>query len=480
MDGENIAFADLLAENLGTGLIFLDRDGKIIHVNGHAEEIFGIRGDKVQGENFFSVTRERLQLSGEIGELVFKALMQRKPGSGWAKHPSHKGLYLNIAALPATFSGENRGIILGFNVDWRGMGSQELIERKNVAIDILHHDISNALTVIQGYVGSALEATEDEEIGDFLRTVLKYSKRIDEIMRNSIRLAKLENLENLEFQPIEINEILDGVMESYKILAREKDISFEKNLPEKSYIKANSIINEVFSNLISNAIKFSPEGSRVILRAEEEEEALVIKVIDSGPGVPDEHKEKIFERMVSGKKKGIAGTGLGLSIVESLVKLHNGEVWVEDNPQGGAIFVVRLPKPSAGKAGGKSEKNPSILIVDDDPEIRHLLKQIIDRSRYSIMEASSGEESLEIIKDKKPGLVFLDIMMPDLNGWEVSRKIKENPETRDIKVYMLTVKRSPSDIRKSLEYARADEHLTKPCSPEIIRNKVKSVLQIER
>lgn len=103
-----------------------------------------------------------------------------------------------------------------------------------------------------------------------------------------------------------------------------------------------------------------------------------------------------------------------------------------------------------------------ILVVDDDRDVVLLLKRFLQRSGYEVIEAFSGEECLDIIKKSKPDFIILDIIMPGTDGWEVCKQIKENDETTSIPVSMLSVKRDPEDVEKSLVYARADEHLTKP------------------
>ena len=104
------------------------------------------------------------------------------------------------------------------------------------------------------------------------------------------------------------------------------------------------MIREVFLNFLTNAVKYAKEGKKIIIEAEDDGKNYKIKVKDFGEGVPDKYKEKIFRRFERGEKEGVKGAGLGLSITKKLVELHNGKVWVEDNPEGGSVFVTVLPK----------------------------------------------------------------------------------------------------------------------------------------
>jgi CheY-like chemotaxis protein len=115
-----------------------------------------------------------------------------------------------------------------------------------------------------------------------------------------------------------------------------------------------------------------------------------------------------------------------------------------------------------------------ILVVDDDPDVTFILKRVLSMNGYKAMEAHSGEECLELLKNEKPDLIFMDIMMPYLDGWETARKIKTAPQTKNIPIAMLSAKREPEDMLKSREYALADQHLCKPMDFELIIDTVES------
>jgi CheY-like chemotaxis protein len=117
-----------------------------------------------------------------------------------------------------------------------------------------------------------------------------------------------------------------------------------------------------------------------------------------------------------------------------------------------------------------------ILIVDDEDDILFILKNVLSKKGYSVREAYSGEECLEIVKKEKPDLIFMDIMMPGIDGWEAARKIKTNPKTKNIPISMLSVKCDPEDIEKSREYAGVEKHLCKPLDFNLVLSTVESLL----
>jgi len=120
-----------------------------------------------------------------------------------------------------------------------------------------------------------------------------------------------------------------------------------------------------------------------------------------------------------------------------------------------------------------------ILIVDDEDDILFILKNVLSKKGYSVKEAYSGEEALELVKKEKPDLIFMDIMMPGMDGWETAKTIKDNPQTKDIPISMLSVKSDPEDMKRSSEYAGADRHLTKPVDFSLLLHTAESLISAD-
>ncbi|MFQ5815300.1 MAG: sensor histidine kinase [Candidatus Hydrothermarchaeaceae archaeon] len=211
---------------------------------------------------------------------------------------------------------------------------------KQLLIDILGHDLLNLV----GVTKSASEILLEEREDDTLKVIKDSSEKLIDIIENTASLARLENVQMLEFADSDIGLMLDDVIESFKPTATEKNISmaFEGG---KSYpAKANQLVEEVFNNLISNAIKYTNVNGKVIVEVLDAGGYWKVMVEDNGIGIADEYKGRIFQRFERIKKEGVKGTGLGLAIAKRIIDLHGGEIWVEDNPEGGSIFNVTLPK----------------------------------------------------------------------------------------------------------------------------------------
>ncbi len=221
------------------------------------------------------------------------------------------------------------------------MDSNEL---KDLFTDILRHDLINPATVIKGYVEYLLENEKDTKKSAALKTIERNNLKLIQMIENAANLAKLENVEELNFEEMDLKELIEDVIQGLQPRADEKDMCIDFR-PKGNYpAQANRIVEEVFSNLISNSIKYSPAASRIIVEICALNDIYwKISVQDSGIGISDEDKTYIFDRFKRVGKTNIKGTGLGLAIVKRIMELHEGQTRVEDNPSGkGTVFWVTL------------------------------------------------------------------------------------------------------------------------------------------
>jgi signal transduction histidine kinase len=170
------------------------------------------------------------------------------------------------------------------------------------------------------------------------------ARKIEEIDRNVSKYARVEHSDSLERTELDLARLLESVVERHRPEASERGmtIAFERQGP--AVLPANPLLDDVFSNLLSNAIKYSPRNTAIVTALAEEPEHWLVSCADQGEGIPDADKAHIFDRFERRDKGGVQGTGLGLAIAKRIVGLHGGAIWVDDNPAGGSIFRVRLPK----------------------------------------------------------------------------------------------------------------------------------------
>jgi hypothetical protein len=219
---------------------------------------------------------------------------------------------------------------------------QESNHLKGIFIDIIRHDLINPANVIMNTAICLVQRETDAGKKEELELIKNASIMMLEILQDVAKYSDLKNIGILSFDSYNINDILKNVILSFKYQLEEKELVVNF-LPAKKYMAyVNPVIAEVFSNLLSNAVKYSFDKSNIVIGIEEKED-IIIYVKNSGIKIKDEDKGRIFNRFERVDREGVEGTGLGLTIAKKIVELHNGKIWVEDNPGGGCIFFISLP-----------------------------------------------------------------------------------------------------------------------------------------
>jgi signal transduction histidine kinase/CheY-like chemotaxis protein/PAS domain-containing protein len=254
---------------------------------------------------------------------------------------------------------------------------------------------------------------------------------------------------------------------------------------------------QVVINLISNAVKFTDSGS-IACAAHQRENELVVSVKDSGIGIAANDQSKVFEKFkqvgdtLTDKPK---GTGLGLPICKEIVEYHGGRIWVESEPGRGSTFLFTLPitaksaqlpllperrsldfeslvRQLRDTVVAQNGRSKSVLVVDDDPNIRSLLQQELTEAGYAVRLAEDGRKALALIREEMPGLVILDVMMPEMNGFDVAAVLKNDPATMDIPIIILSI---VEDKERGFRLG-VDRYLTKPIDTKSLFHEVDSLL----
>ncbi len=228
---------------------------------------------------------------------------------------------------------------------------EESNRMKELFTDIMHHDLLNPLCVARGYVELLLEKEDADDKITCLEMVERNLSKGMQLIESATMLSKLESMESIEFETLDLREVLGKVIEALNPLAVKAGMNIESITAQSMLFMGDGIIEEVFSNLISNAVKYASQGKRILVKGEDKGDCWRVKVIDFGSGIRNADKTLIFDRFRRIEKKGVMGSGLGLAIARKIVELHKGRIWVEDNPEGGAVFVVEIPKYPVFKYG---------------------------------------------------------------------------------------------------------------------------------
>lgn len=345
-----------LVESSSDCICHIDLDGKIMYINpGGVKlneyksqvDVIGQKCTTAIIEEYKVLMNEALEKArqGETASLEYKSTNSKGKELWWESKvgpiKDQKGNVISLVRVSRDITEKKR-------LEEELKNYVEQLETSNklkdVFTDILRHDLLNPIGIIQNAGEMLVERDILSHDVDELRLIQRNVTKLQTMIDNATKYAKLEVTEKLDFEKKDLNTIIEIAIKRVIHLAQEKDDTIVNKISGKHVTLVNPFIEEVFTNLLSNAIKYGPEKGKIIVDIEDDKDNWRIMVKDNGIGVPDQYKEDIFHRFERVSKGGIKGTGLGLAIVQRIVKLHNGKIWVEDNTPNGSVFYVNLPK----------------------------------------------------------------------------------------------------------------------------------------
>jgi CheY-like chemotaxis protein len=300
--------------------------------------------------------------------------------------------------------------------------------------------------------GAAVQIME-RQLGDMTRLVDDLTE-MSAITRGGVELRKV---------PVKLDQILQSAVDSAVPLTRAAKLRVTLSLPhDPIVIEADPArIAQIFGHLLNNAAKFTEGGSTIAVEAHREGNEAVVTVTDTGEGIDEDLKPRLFEIFARGEKSdkpNHGGLGLGLAMVRRLTELHGGSVEAEsEGPGKGSKFTVRLPVKS-----GSVDANPvNVLVVDDNRDAAESIGMLLGHLGAEVRVAEDGTEALEAFEVFRPRVVFLDISMPGMDGYELARRMRAMGSEPEVTLVALTGW-GQDDDRKRVMSAGFDHHLVKP------------------
>lgn len=380
----------------------------------------------------------------------------------------------------------------------------------------ISHEIRTPLTLILGPIEDILsDKTLPEKYSEPLRLMQKNGRRMLHLLNQLLDFRKIQNKKMvLKVQEVNLVDFVRSVYENFEPLAKHKNIDyqFSTQMKESSvYVDPNRLDSVVF-NILSNAFKFTPKGREIFVDISESDKEIFVSVKDGGPGIKQKDISLIFDRYSILQDKAISnstGTGIGLNFSNEIVKMHGGQIIVNGNYGKGCEFIIVLKKgfnhleglseielnkytqdqiishiqpliPDAGElniavSNEKGKSNlPNLLIVEDNQQIVKYIKDGFG-DMYNVLVANNGEEGLAVANEKNPEVIISDIMMPVMDGVEMTKKIKENFDTCHIPIILLTAK-SGVDNQIEGHKSGAEAYVLKPFNMKVLRSMVDNLL----
>lgn len=389
---------------------------------------------------------------------------------------------------------------------------KEITEEKIAFFTNITHEFRTPVTLIHGPIEHALKETQNEAVKAQLQIAERNSRYLLSLVNELMDFRKLDiDKVVLDKRSSNFVEFLSELLIPFRVFAKERqiDICTYFRLESPFLMIDSGYMRKVLVNLVSNAIKFTPDGGRIdifvaSIKGEGGEKLLYMNVCDTGHGIVTEDMEKIFDRFYQSKKStkypvyGQSGTGIGLFLCKRIVYLHGGEIFARNNPGHGASFRILMPLVPGEQVETKGEivessgavylpdtlqpeetqKKETILIVEDNKDMRSYIRTLLV-GNYRLFEAGNGQEALEIVQKHTIDLIVSDLMMPVMDGMELSRCIKENLATSHIPFLMLTALRSDVQEKRSFEIG-VDEYLCKPFDEEVLRLRIRNILNLRK
>lgn len=362
----------------------------------------------------------------------------------------------------------------------------------------ISHELRTPLSLILLPLESIIKETADESIKPKLQTMHHNARELLSLVNHLLDFRKLEmGGEKLHLSNGNIKEFVAGTVASFKDAAQRNGISlsFEDMLEKSMIVFDHSQMQKILNNLLSNALKFTPEGGDINVHLSQTENRMIrIDVSDSGIGIPAKDLPKIFDRFYRSGSTGLqTGSGIGLNLVKQYAEMHSGSISVTSEQGKGSTFTLNIPMdlktdehaeeavevqnetPVPETSADASQERRNIMVVDDNPDFRdYLVGELSDL--YSVTSAADGLQCLKMLKTVNPEVIICDVMMPNMDGFEVVKAIKDNIETSHIPVILLSA-RTSEDIRLEGYETGADAYLTKPFNLDILLARVRNLIE---
>ncbi|MGA2225830.1 MAG: ATP-binding protein [Syntrophobacteraceae bacterium] len=480
---------ELILDLMPQGICILDTEGTIVRINRSIE--------KMQGEKLPDITGRSpavlFQDSASFGKLL---AMASESDAGRVEktdvnlmNSSGETYLADIYLVRLEEEGRSAGYLLVIeDITKKKAFSSKIIQSEKLAAlgtmaGGVSHDFNNLLMAVLGHVQLILPQIEDEEVRRRLQNIEKAVYDGSNTVRRLQRFTERERDPKAAASPIDVEEAVKDVIEltrprwksHMEMSGHTIDIRLDLALNCFAMINASDL-KEVLTNLLLNAIDAMPQGGVVTFRSYCQGEEVFLDVSDTGIGMSKDVAERIFDPFFT--TKGIGNSGLGLSVSWSLIGRYGGDIQVKSKSGKGTTFTIKLARAEAAKAQAISKtcegsSSYSILLVEDEPEILNLLRDMLRLKGHHVVAMSDGEKALELIDSSNFDLVLTDLGMPVVSGWEVAKRAKaKNPKTPVVMITGWGAKYEDIDLASR----GVDLMLAKPLSCDSLLSSIEKLL----
>jgi PAS domain S-box-containing protein len=463
-------------------IFFVGPDGRVVSWNKGAENIYGYPAKDAIGSHLSRfATPEDMARDTSGHALALARVAGRHEHEGWRVRKDGTRFWAD-AHLTALY--DNDGQLRGFAKITRDLTARRRLEalqeneqQMNEFLAMLGHELRNPLAAIVNALG-LMHGRDSARRGDELKAIIdRQATHLSRLVDDLLDVSRItRGLIALRKEILDLNQVVSGAVASCRpqIEARRQELSLEL-APEEVPVDADPTrLAQIVVNLVSNALKYTPEGGRITVAVARESGRSVVRVRDTGVGIAPELRSRVFDLFVQGQRsldRVEGGLGIGLTIVKRLVELHDGTVSVDSAGVGqGSEFIVSLPlaarAPAASTALSVTADAPprarkDLLVVDDNRDAANTLAALLETMGHEVRTAYCGSDAISLAVEQPPDAVFLDIGLPGLTGYDVARTLRAAPAMARTRLIAFTGYGHDEDRRRVHE-AGFDHHLVKP------------------
>lgn len=359
----------------------------------------------------------------------------------------------------------------------RERSARQLAEEQNRSKDaflaMLGHELRNPLSAISAGVAVINAAGPTSDAAARAHEIIaRQSNHLERIVDDLLDTARmLEGKITLEKRPVDLADAVRACLQSLESIGWTEGYTLSISLASATLKADPARVDQIVNNLLTNALKYTPGGGKIDVVVAQEGAQAVLQISDNGIGIPADLIDRIFDPFVQGERsldRSQGGLGIGLTLVRKLVELHGGIIEAESAGHGrGSRFTVRFPlaaeqvEPKTLRIPPDHALRSTVLVIEDNPDALEMTAAMLTLSNYRVLRATNGKEGIDIAKTEQPDVVVIDIGLPDLNGYEVARRLRADDETRRMRLIALTGYGSPEDVRSAIT-AGFETHMVKP------------------
>lgn len=451
--------ADLVAQ-LPDGLAVVDEQGCILFANPAAEALLARPESTCVGTRFPAavVPGQTLEVRLPHEGVESRTIELRGAAAVWNGRP--------VCLVTLREPGDRRRA---------DEATRQAIRRRDEFLATLSHELRNPLSAISNAAIVLRKQGANAEMLVHAREIIdRQCRQMTRLLEDLLDMSRIaQGKMQLQPQCHSLQTLVAEAVDAVDALVRDHDLRLELEAPDEPiYVEVDAVrMHQVLVNLLSNAAKYSDRGRRIWLTVRRERSEAVIGVRDEGIGMSDRVVASVFEPFMqagASLSRSEGGLGIGLSLVKSIVELHSGSVAARsDGPGRGSEFIVRLPLSYSVPVAPKSispvraARGLRVLVVEDNPDVRNMLRILLELDGHDVEAAVDGRQGLEMIELYQPDVALVDIGLPGLDGYEIARQVRGNPENENVYLVALTGYGERKDRRRALQ-AGFDAHLAKP------------------